>query len=165
MDKLQIIRHGDLSIREVLDIIEIKSTAWPFDADSQFRWMIKNLQANDLHFLLREEDNDRIIAYLNLVGLEATLGANENSVACWGLGNVCARDKKRGYGRMIMCHVNSYILNSDRIGLLLCKEPLIEFYLKMGWKLLPSQIDLGKGIFVMCFGGECQALYSINRFF
>lgn len=165
MCSLQVIRHGDLSIKDVLEIIEIKSIAWPYDADSQFRWMIKNLQANDLHFLLRDETTNKIIAYLNLVSVKADFGIENNSVACWGVGNVCTRYKGKGYGRVIMSHVNKYLLASNCLGLLLCKEPLVGFYSKMGWMILPSRITLGEGIFVMCFGGEWRELNGISRLF
>lgn len=165
MNKLQIVRHGDLSIKEAFDIIEIKSTAWPYDADSQFQWMIRNLQENDLHFLLRDAKDGNITAYLNLVELEADFDDNVK-VSCWGLGNVCAREKGKGKGREIMLSLNDYIKNNNLTALLLCKDKLIGFYKRVGWEELENQAGLTTDIHVMQFGASLhKKLLRISRMF
>lgn len=165
MNKIQIIRHGDLSIREVLDIIEIKSIAWPYDVDSQFRWIIRNLLTDDLHFLLRDQNSGAIVAYLNLVEVEAEIERGKIT-KCWGLGNVCARQKGRGSGRELLEHLNCYIESSGKPGILLCKENVLGFYSKMNWEQLPLAVNLGEGVYAMQY--KCPSgsiLFSINRSF
>lgn len=165
MSNLQIVRHGDLSIREALDIIEIKSIAWPYDADSQFQWMIRNLRENDLHFLLRDDESNQIEAYLNLVELEAEFEKG-NKRTCWGLGNVCARERGKGKGREIMLLLNKYIKTNNFYAILLCKDKLIDFYSKVGWTELKNESGMSSEIRVMQFGDEKQlALISSNRMF
>lgn len=165
MDKLQIVRHGDLSIKEALDIIEIKSIAWPYDADSQFQWMIRNLQENDLHFLLHDNKDGKLLAYLNLVELEAVFEDNRKR-SCWGLGNVCARETGKGKGREIMLSLNDFINDNNLTALLLCKDTLIDFYKKVGWEELENKTDLTSDIHVMQFGNSLhKKLLRINRMF
>lgn len=165
MSKLQIVRHGDLSIREALDIIDIKSIAWPYDADSQFQWMIRNLRENDLHFLLRDDESNKIIAYLNLVEVEAEFEEG-NKIACWGLGNVCAREKGNGKGREIMMSLNDYIKNNNLYAILLCKEKLLEFYRKVGWTELKNETGMSSDIYVMQFGNnKFEKAFAISRVF
>lgn len=165
MQKLQIVRHGNLSIKEALDIIEIKSIAWPYDADSQFQWMIRNLQENDLHFLLRDDKNGEISAYLNLVELEAYFEDNLK-VPCWGLGNVCVREKGKGRGQEIMLLLNDYIKNNNLTALLLCRDKLIGFYTRVGWEEIENQTDLASYIHVMQFGNSLhEKVLRISRLF
>lgn len=165
MSKLQIVQHGDLSIREALDIIEIKSIAWPYDADSQFQWMIRNLRENDLHFLLRDEASNQIVAYLNLVEVEAEFEEG-NKITCWGLGNVCAREKGKGKGREIMLLLNDYIKTNNLYATLLCKEKLLGFYRKVGWMELKNESGMSSDIYVMQFGNNMyEKLLWVGRVF
>ena len=165
MNKLEIIRHGDLSIKEVLEIIDIKSIAWPYDADSQFRWMIRNLRENDLHFLLRNVDRQTIVAYLNLVEIKAIFEDGRDTI-CWGLGNVCSREKGKGTGREIMSMLNDFVLTSGHPALLLCKEPVIGFYSKMGWREIKNMTGMSPEVHVMILGEVKEPkLYKVNRVF
>lgn len=165
MSKLQIVRHGDLSIREALEIIEIKSIAWPYDADSQFQWMIRNLRENDLHFLLRNDESNQIIAYLNFVEVEAEF-EDHNKRTCWGLGNVCARERGKGKGREIMLLLNEYINNNNFYAILLCKDNLIEFYSRVGWTELKNESGMSSEIRVMQYGHNLnEELLWVSRAF
>lgn len=164
MCKLQIIRHGDVSIQDILDIIDIKSLAWPYDADSQFRWIIKNLQENDMHFILRKEDSAEIVAYLNLVEVEAVF--EDGHTLCYGVGNVCSRVRGIGLGRSIMESVNRFLTDSHEIGILLCKDALVPFYRKMGWSSIPNSIESLKGINVLTYRQPTiSSLLSLGRIF
>ena len=165
MNKIQIIRHGDLTIREVLDIIEIKSIAWPYEIGSQFQWMIDNLRENDLHFLLRDKDGGQVVAYLNLVEIFADLGYG-HPIKCWGLGNVCTRERGKGIGKELMHRLNNFIDMSGIPAILLCRKKNLGFYLKMEWNLLPSDSDLGEDVYAMYYGCYAESvLKSLDRLF
>ena len=53
--------------------------------------------------MLRDDVSNQVVAYLNLVEVEAEFEVH-NKRTCWGLGNVCARE--RGKGREIMLLLN-----------------------------------------------------------
>lgn len=149
----------------MLDIIDIKCISWPYDPDSQFQWIIKNLRENDLHFLLREKQEGKVLAYLNLVDVEASFDSG-TMILCWGLGNVCTREKGTGKGREIMLLLNDFIINNNRTAILLCKERVIGFYKKMGWCEIFNNSALPSDIHILYCGKEhIKQLNNLNRIF
>ena len=52
----------------------------------------------------------------------------------YGVGNVCAIKRHEGYGKILIEKTNSFIKNRGRIGLLFCRQPLLKFYIQLGWK-------------------------------
>jgi len=139
MYKIQIIPNRTVSKELLTRIIEIKSAAWPYSFEKQLSWIEANLGEDDLHVLLYKEDEP--VAYLNLVHIE--FFADGDSLAGWGIGNVCAAEKGIGYGKILMEELNQYLLQHEVPGLLFCKKALVGFYQSVGWFLLdPSKVTL-----------------------
>ncbi|MGE5629218.1 MAG: GNAT family N-acetyltransferase [Solirubrobacterales bacterium] len=132
MFRISFISNKNISKNILSDICEIKSIPWPYSLKSQLAWISNNISDNDIHVLLY--NGEEFIAYLNLVEIEFSIDGVLTQG--YGIGNVCSREKGKGYGSILMRNVNEYLKENDKIGLLLCKQELIPFYEKCSWDLI-----------------------------
>lgn len=149
--------HSSLT-EELLDlIIIVKSVAWRFSYDSQRSWITENIKNDDVHVLLFEDDVP--LAYMNLVKIDIQLDSKSNSG--YGIGNVCAVQKGKGWGKVLLLSVNDYLKCNNHIGLLFCKEALVKYYSNSNWILIENEKLNMKNISedVKCM------MYSENFFF
>lgn len=158
--ELEIIKHRDILFRDILRAIAMKSVAWPHPLESQVRWIVDNIDDNDEHVFLKEGSQD--MAYMNLVKIFFT--ANDTEYRAFGIGNVCAAEKGKGYGRELMNRVNDYLKRKKSCGLLFCKAALVPFYKRYGWEEVKRDVCkiplLADGVHVMTF----QVLGKIESF-
>lgn len=149
--ELEIIKHRDILFRDLLRAIAVKSVAWPHPTESQLKWIIDNIDDEDEHIFLKEGSKD--LAYMNLVRVFFT--ANNISFMAYGIGNVCAAEKGKGYGRELMSRVNNYLKEKKCFGLLFCRDALVQFYKLYGWKEVKREVCkepvLAEGIHLMTF--------------
>ena len=151
MDSLKLITHSDATSEDINQAIAVKQKVWPYPLESQKKWMEENLTSDDIHvFFFFFGEN---VAYMNLVGIQVWI--NDKLFDGYGIGNVCASIKGRGYGNKLVKLTNSYLEENDKLGLLFCHTPLIKFYSGCSWVLLPSEkcIEpiLSDGIHAMTF--------------
>lgn len=135
MFHIKLIVHGNIAEDELNEVIGIKSTQWNYSYEEQMQWIKKNIKDTDIHVLLYL--NGKSVAYLNLIDID--LVVSNISKKGLGIGNVCAIEKGKGFGFELMKETNSFISQSNKIGLLFCKEPLLKFYRSLGWKDLASE--------------------------
>lgn len=142
MHRVETISHAAIT-KELLDeIIKVKMVAWPYSYDRQQAWIADNLKASDVHVLLYS--GDTIQAYLNLIDIGFDLDAIPHTG--YGIGNVCALERGKGYGRELMLAVNNYLDQENRTGLLFCKDALVKFYTECGWLLIDhNRVQLAAG--------------------
>lgn len=149
--ELEIIKHKDILFRDLLRAIAVKSIAWPHPLESQVRWIVDNIDDNDEHVFLKEGSQD--LAYMNLVSI--TFTANDTDYVSYGIGNVCAAEKGKGYGRELMNRVNDYLKEKRICGLLFCRDALVPFYKLYGWEEVKRDVCeepvLTEGVHVMTF--------------
>lgn len=151
MCHLRVIKHQDILFSDILKIIDIKSKAWPYSLDRQLLWIVDNIQGNDLHLILTEGEKD--VAYMDMVAVKLKVGDRDLDV--YGIGNVCSIQKGKGYGKELMIRANKYLVDKNKIGVLFCRIPLVDFYQKYGWSLIaPNNVKLDfcdDGIKMMVF--------------
>lgn len=149
--ELEVIKHRDILFKDVLRAIAVKTVAWPHPLESQVRWMLDNIDDNDEHIFLKDGSCD--LAYMNLVPI--TFIVNNTEYMAYGIGNVCAMEKGKGYGNELMRQVNAYLEEKRFAGLLFCKPALVPFYNKHGWVDIARKIcdvpTLTKDIHVMTY--------------
>lgn len=129
------VKHSDLLFADAIRIAELKDQHWSYGIDSQLCWIINNILNDDVH-LIGEDANGNIRAYLTLVQVVVEYDNHEEKMI--GIGGVCV-DKSlehKGYGKILIFNANEYIRRSGKKGILLCKEPLREFYYKCDWNSL-----------------------------
>jgi len=131
--KVRYISHKNISTKQLVEIIKIKTAAWPFSFNEQFKWIHTNLKKDDIHVLLMSNSNNAI-AYLNLIWIDIVI--NDVKSKALGIGNVCALKKRHGHGAKLINEVNYYLVNQELIGLLFCNEKLVTFYENQGWNLI-----------------------------
>jgi hypothetical protein len=135
MFKINLIPHKEITNRQLEEIIKIKSKAWPYSFYKQLEWISANIKESDIHVLLTLEQTS--VAYLNLIKIEFKIdGIAKDGL---GIGNVCAIERGNGYGREIISQTNFYLENKKEIGLLFCKESLVNFYSLNLWHLVEKK--------------------------
>lgn len=144
----RLIKHSELLIPEEIRIANLKEQRWSYGIDSQIHWIKENIYDDDYHLLGEEKTEDGIvlIAYLNLVNVQIEL--DKNKIEAIGIGNVCV-DKNfehSGYGRSLVLKADEYITGLKKQGILLCKDSLIEFYRKCGWKIALAEKTFAAGV-------------------
>lgn len=130
MFSLLLIPHSDISADYIDEVIGLKSISWTYSHDEQISWINNHLKSSDIHALLKFDDS--FVAYLNLVPIDFQI--NGKNVRGLGIGNVCTKVKGKGWGREIMLQANSYIQKNDKVGLLFCRNRLVDFYCMCGWR-------------------------------
>lgn len=135
--------HSEITSEKLDQIIQIKSVAWPYSYEKQVDWINKNLKNADIHVLLIDDQN-RHIAYLNLISIEIKLDGKPVSV--FGIGNVCVLEKGKGWGKKLILKTNELLKKQQMIGLLFCKEALVKFYTENNWILIsPENLLISQG--------------------
>jgi hypothetical protein len=135
MSEMIYLNHGQLSNDLLDEIIKIKTIVWPYSYESQYSWIKSNLKDTDVHVLLSIDK--KIVAYLNLI--EIKLKVNNKCHSGYGIGNVCAAERGKGWGKDIIKHVNLYLIDTTKIGLLFCKDELVKFYSENNWELISKK--------------------------
>lgn len=166
MMELEIIKHKDILFRDLLRGIAVKNVAWPHPMESQVKWVIDNMQPDDMHVFLKENGQDK--AYMTLSPVTATMNGVETPFM--GVGCVCSANPGMGGGKSIVLVVNDFLKKNDQKGLLFCKPQLIRFYEKYNWKvIIPEKVILEppvQGIYTMTFNcSEIDKLEYKGRLF
>ena len=158
--EIQLIRHKEISSKDIMRAVSLKSVAWPYPVDSQLKWISDNMTPDDMHVFLTEEGID--MGYMTLSPVKGIL--NGCSASFMGVGCVCSAKPGNGMGRQLVMSVNRYLFENDYKGLLFCKAGLIGFYSKCGWKVVEKEkvnipIDT-TSIFIMVY--NCPSIKSIE---
>ena len=166
MAELEIIKHNDILFRDLLRAIAVKNVSWPHPVESQVKWIIDNMQPDDMHVFLKENGEDK--AYMTLSPVTATVNGVETPFM--GVGCVCAAKKGVGAGQQLMRCVNKWMDDNSFKGLLFCKQGLLDFYSKYGWQVIESSNDFisesHDGAFIMTYNVDSiNKLEYTERFF
>ncbi len=132
MFKLKLIKHKNLTNKWLDEIIQVKSIAWPYSYEKQLEWINSNLKDTDIHVLLYLDKS--LVAYLNLIEIEFIIDGNLKNG--YGIGNVCALEKRKGWGKKLIAKTNTYLTQNDKIGVLFCKDSLANFYIQQNWTVI-----------------------------
>lgn len=132
----KVIQHQVISQKDLDDIISIKSIAWPFNYEEQLNWITRNISDCDYHLILYS--NNEPVGYLNLVNIE--LFINQITVNALGVGNVCTKVHAKGYGKDLLLLLNDFLIQNQKIGLLFCRDNLVNFYAKYEWRIVSENL-------------------------
>ncbi len=162
MFSLKVIQHADISKDELDEIIQIKSVAWPYPYEKQQEWINQHLKNSDLHLILK---NNKAVAYLNLVDIEIEI--DHKLFNAFGVGNVCAIEKGKGFGNELMILTNQYIKTKQKPAMLFCRPELICFYEKFGWLTIEKdKIKLAfKNRNIVTMGFNIKSNLQLIKFF
>lgn len=143
----KVVNHKDLSMAEGLRIAYLKDQHWPYGLESQILWMRDNIEMDDAHLMGEEPEGKQIAlkAYITLINVNVVI--DKQTYNCLGVGGVCV-DKAiqhSGIGHVLMQEAGKYIKERSRLGVLLCKDVLVPFYEKCGWKLVKYQTAIVSG--------------------
>src|SRR5690606_33069897 len=73
---------------------------------------------------------------MNLVNV--VIRSEDILIPVFGIGNVCAKYKGKGYGKRLLEEVNKFIRTRNEKGMLFCKSYLVDFYQRNNWRLIKS---------------------------
>lgn len=143
----KVVKNRDLLMSQGLRIGQLKDQHWPYGLESQLLWMKDNIGMDDAHLMGEEQVGDQITlrAYITLTNLNVVI--DNHCFNCIGVGGVCVDKAMQhvGMGRLLMQEAGKYIRERTQMGILLCKDPLIPFYEKCGWKLVKYKTAIVAG--------------------
>ncbi len=154
------IAHKDLTTAEEICIAKLKDQHWKYGFKSQIRWMKENIRPDDLHLVGEVEINGKIKiqAYSTLSNIRVIIDGKTYKFI--GIGNVCVEKdvQHSGIGMQLMDVVGKYL--DEENGILLCKDALVNFYEKNGWKFVYyQQATVGERDYknqIMLFKRDCK---------
>lgn len=129
-------KHSQIDQQELEKIVDLKKRHWNYSSAEHLNWIERNLKAEDIHVLMYEKEE--LLAYLNLIYTEVVI--NDAVQPFIGIGNVCSREKGKGYGKKILVEVNNFLTVNEQNGILFCKDNLIDFYKKFKWVLVDKSL-------------------------
>ncbi len=140
------IQHDKLTQPLLDEIINVKTAAWSYSYDEHYKWIKSNLKNSDIHVLLY--DGNTALAYINLIEIQLDIDLVE--LNGFGVGNVCAIEKGKGWGKELILRVNKFLIENNKVGLLFCKNELIKFYIENRWIITSSEqiklLNINNGI-------------------
>lgn len=154
---IKLINHNNISDELINKIILIKGQHWKYPKEEQLKWISKNINSNDKHLMIFNNGNT-LIGYMNMVN--STIEFENIAYNILGIGNVCVDSDYIGksVGKLLMGVCSFYLDNTNKTGVLLCKNKLISFYNKSGWKQYDHKVVINKEIF------SDNVFFSDNRF-
>ncbi len=150
---MKIIKHSEIDKKTLLEIVEIKNLSWGYSIEQHMAWLEQNIENNDVHFLKYDENS--LIGYLNLV--EVSVNNGSKKIPFLGIGNVCTKYKGKGDGLRLMLDINCFLKENGFRGLLFCREYLVDFYRKAGWRLIKN-IHPKDEVFTLDYNSSLDAL-------
>lgn len=152
-------KHSQVDQQELAKIVNLKKRYWNYSSEEHLNWIKYNIKAEDIHVLMYEKEE--LLAYLNLIYTEVVI--NDAVQPFIGIGNVCSREKGKGYGSLLIKEVDQYLVYKNKTGVLLCKDSLMGFYLKNGWKLLDNRkVESDFPLFNMMIFNESEEVLGKN---
>ena len=96
----------------------------------------KDFRKNELEsiFFFLNNDNAKIKAFGMLKPV--TLTYQEQSFHILGIGNIIAREKGSGWGKILMAEIKDYLKGESHIGLGFCDKAVVGFYEKCGYDIV-----------------------------
>lgn len=140
------IKHDQCTEELIKDICRLKKQHWDYPIKEQKKWIAENIGKNDIHLLLRNDENI-LIGYLSLVKVEVF--QKEDLINMFGIGSVSVDKTHLGehLGLLLMNLVNFYLRKQNKQGILLCGDKLTNFYIKCGWNLFKGNVYHKDSIF------------------
>lgn len=137
--KFEFVKHSLIGNQNIDNIAILKSQHWNYPIESQKKWIEENIEEEDIHLLLTNNDN-QLIAYLSLVEIEVTHQGGKDLML--GVGSVCVDKNYLGQhlGLLLMNLVDYYLKRNKKEGILLCSDKLVLFYEKSGWELFEGEV-------------------------
>lgn len=129
-------KQSQINKEELEKIVDLKKIHWNYTIKEHLNWIKLNVKDNDIHVLMFEKEE--LKSYLNLINIEVRI--DYKTKLFFGIGNVCSKEKEKGYGSLLLKEVNNYLVKENKTGILLCKDSLVLFYLKNDWKLLDKPL-------------------------
>lgn len=157
-EKYIVIKHENLTDADLNEIVRLKQQHWDYSAESQKQWIQSCLKPDDLHLLLKMDNQN--VAYLSINVINMIIDGQ--AMVGKGLGNVCV-DKAfqgQGLGKKIVEKANEIIKANGDTGVLLCHTHLIPFYERCGWMNISyDNLEIDKRVFadvMMLFNNDLR---------
>jgi hypothetical protein len=125
-----------LKKKEILQIIKLKKIFWKFNLNSQLAFFKKDYCKFDIHNLLYLKK--KLMGY-NVLKKRSFFVKKKNKYYYLDTLIIAKSQRKKNYGSILMKLNNNLIKNNNLHGMLLCRNNMVSFYKKFGWKIINSQ--------------------------
>ena len=128
------LKKREINANQIELLCRLKNTFWKFGLISNKEWFFKNVKSNDLNLFLKK---DKVLIGYTLLRKRIFKKSKKKGFFLY-LDTLITSKKLRnkGYGQLLLAY-NNYIIKKNKLhGFLLCRKKNINFYRKMGWKLI-----------------------------
>ena len=122
-----------LTKKELIQILKLKKTFWPFNLISQMFFFKKNYYKFDINNLLYV--NNKLVGYNMLRKRSFFLKKKKRKYYFLDTLIVDKNQRQKKFGSILMNLNTLLIQNSKLHGMLLCRKSALNFYKKFGWKI------------------------------
>ena len=135
--EFKVVRHSELNDELIKDIALFKNQTWIYTIESQIQFLKENLGPNDFHVFIQL--NNEIVSYLSVINVDVYLNGIIKTLL--GVGSVCTspQNRKKGYANRLLDYTEKIILKENS-SILLCREHLSYFYIKLNWYILERNL-------------------------
>tara|TARA_B100000989_G_scaffold298322_1_gene287095 strand:+ start:81 stop:617 length:537 start_codon:yes stop_codon:yes gene_type:complete len=130
--KKKTFKHCKITKKLNNEILLLKNTFWKHGIKSQFLWQFKNVKPQDVHNCLFVKK--KLVGYTLLRKRRMFLNKKKHYFYLVDTVTISKKYRQQNIGSYLMEMNNDFLKKSKRIGFLLCKKNLMNFYAKSGWK-------------------------------
>ena len=127
-----------LKKEQINNICKLKNSYWKYGFKSNLEWFKKNVKKYDIHNLIYHKS--KLIGYTLLRIRTFYLGKFKKKYFYFDTLIIDKKFRSKGISYFLMKLNNQIIKKNDKISFLICKNKLIGFYKKFGWKVMSKKV-------------------------
>tara|TARA_B100001741_G_scaffold65105_1_gene51458 strand:- start:663 stop:1172 length:510 start_codon:yes stop_codon:yes gene_type:complete len=129
----------NLTSKQINNLCNLKKQHWKFNLKNQLKWFKKNAFEEDNHILIYS--SFILIGYVHLGERNFLLNSKNKKYILFRNLIVNKKYRNKNISSLIMRHANNYIFRRKKIGFLICKKKVCNFYIKFNWKIINKKIN------------------------
>jgi len=129
----------NLTSKQINNLCNLKKQHWKFNLKNQLKWFKKNAFEEDNHILIYS--SFILIGYVHLGVRNFLLNSKNKKYILFRNLIVNKKYRNKNISSLIMRHANNYIFRRKKIGFLICKKKVCNFYIKFNWKIINKKIN------------------------
>ena len=129
----------NLTSKQINNLCNLKKQHWKFNLKNQLKWFKKNAFEEDNHILIYS--SFILIGYVHLGERNFLLNSKNKKYILFRNLIVNKKYRNKNISSLIMRHANNYIFRRKKIGFLICKKKVCNFYIKFNWKIINKKLN------------------------
>jgi len=128
------IATNNLKFKQIKCICILKKQHWKFNLKNQINWFKNNAFKKDYHVLVYS--SFVLVGYVHLGIRKLLLNSKNKKYILFRNLIVHKKYRNMNISSLIMKYANNHIIKNKKIGFLICKKKICNFYIKYNWKII-----------------------------